>query len=112
MFNEQTDLATLTGTVKKKVNRLLGIYSLLILGTILLFLAVTAVVVVLEWAMFSGGTIYGRAVVLGLMVIGAAGYCLVIVLKPVFRIFERTERKGVKTRERIIRNSSRSSTKS
>ncbi len=96
MFNEQTDLATFTGTVKKKVNRLLGIYSLLILGTILLFLAVTAVVVFLEWAMFSGGTIYGRAVVLGLMVIGAAGYCLVIVLKPVFRIFERTERKGVK----------------
>ena len=96
MINEQTDLATLAGTVKKKVNGLLGVYSLLILGTILLFLVVTAVVVLLEWAMFSGGTVYGRAVVLGLMVIGAAGYCLVIVLKPVFRIFERTERKGVK----------------
>ena len=99
-FNEQTDLATLAGTVKKKVNGLLGIYSLLILGTIVLFLVVTAVVLLLEWAMVSGGTIYVRAVVLGLMVIGAAGYCLVIVLKPVFRIFERTERKGVEIKRK------------
>ena len=100
MFNEQTDLATLAGTVKKKVNGLLGIYFLLILGTILLFLVVTAVVLLLEWAMVSGGRIFGRAVALGLMVIGAAGYCLVIVLKPVFRIFERTERKGVEIKRK------------
>ena len=100
MLNEQTDLATLAGTVKKKVNGLLGIYSLLILGTILLFLVVTAVVLLLEWAMVSGGIVFGRAVVLGLMVIGAAGYCLVIILKPVFRIFERTERKGVEIKRK------------
>ena len=95
IINEQADLATLAGTVKKKVHGLLGIYALLILGTILLFLIVTGLVIVIEWGLASGGTIYGRAVVLGLMIIGAAGYCLVIVLKPVFKIFEKKKEKGV-----------------
>jgi len=94
-MNEQTDLTTLANTVKKKVNGLIGVYSLLIIGTILLFLIVTGIVILLEWAMFSGGTVYGRAVVLGIMVILAAGYCLVIVLKPIFKIFEKPKRKGI-----------------
>lgn len=95
VMNELTDLATLANTVKKKVNGLIGVYSLLIIGTILLFLIVTGIVILLEWAMFSGGTVYGRAVVLGIMVILAAGYCLVIVLKPIFKIFEKPKRKGI-----------------
>ncbi len=77
------------------MNGLIGVYSLLIIGTILLFLIVTGIVILLEWAMFSGGTVYGRAVVLGIMVILAAGYCLVIVLKPIFKIFEKPKRKGI-----------------
>ena len=39
-MNERTDLATLAKTVKKKVNGLMGVYSLLILLTIILFLVV------------------------------------------------------------------------
>ena len=35
-INEQTDLTTLAGTVKKKVNGLIRVYSGLILKTILL----------------------------------------------------------------------------
>lgn len=93
-MNEKVELATLANNVKKKVNGLIGVYALLIIGTILLFLIVTGIVILLEWAMFSEGTVYGRAVVLGIMVILAAGYCLVIVLKPIFKIFEKPKRKG------------------
>ena len=92
--NERTDLACLAKTVKTKVNGLIGVYSLLILGTIILFLLVSGIVVALELAMFNSGTVYPRAIVLGVIVILVAGYCLVIVLKPFFKIFERPEARG------------------
>jgi len=40
-MNEKVELATLANNVKKKVNGLIGVYALLIIGTILLFLIVT-----------------------------------------------------------------------
>lgn len=99
-INERTDLATLAGTVKKKVNGLIGVYSLLIIGTILLFIVVTAVILAIIWGLYSSGNLYSRLLVWGLIIITAAGYCLVVVLKPVFRIFKRPKEKGVEiTRE-------------
>ena len=81
-LNERTDLTTLANTVRKKVNGLIGVYSLLILLTILLFLVVTAVIALILWGLYLSDALYGRLVAYGLLVIGAAGYCLVVVLKP------------------------------
>lgn len=93
-INEQTDLATLAKTVKKKVNGLIGVYSLLILLTIILFLVVTVVVALILWGLYVSDALYTRLLVYGLLVIGAAGYCLVVVLKPLFKIFKRPKSKG------------------
>lgn len=93
-INEWTDLATLAKTVKKKVNGLIGVYSLLILLTIALFLVVTAVVALILWGLYVSDALYTRLLVYGLLVIGAAGYCLVVILKPLFKIFKRPKSKG------------------
>jgi len=93
-LNERTDLTTLANTVRKKVNGLIGVYSLLILLTILLFLVVTAVIALILWGLYLSDALYGRLVAYGLLVIGAAGYCLVVVLKPLFKIFKRPKSKG------------------
>jgi Zn-dependent protease with chaperone function len=93
-MNERTDLATLAKTVKKKVNGLMGVYSLLILLTIILFLVVTVVVALILWGLYVSDALYTRLLVYGLLVIGAAGYCLIVVLKPLFKIFKRPKAKG------------------
>lgn len=93
-LNERTDLATLAKTVKKKVNGLIGVYSLLILLTIALFLVVTVVVALILWGLYVSDALYSRLLIYGLLVIGAAGYCLVVVLKPLFKIFKRPKSKG------------------
>ena len=92
--NEQTDLLTLAKTVKKKVNGLIGVYSSLILLTVLLFLVVTAVVVLILWGLYVSNVLYGRLIGFGLLIIGAAGYCLGVVLKPLLKIFKRPKSKG------------------
>lgn len=94
-LNERTDLTTLAGTVKKKVNGLIGVYSLLIFGTILLFLVVTALILVIMWGLYSSGNLHSRIFAYGMIVVVAAGYCLWVVLKPVFKIFRRPKEKGV-----------------
>ena len=93
-INEQTDLTTLAGTVKKKVNGLIRVYSGLILKTILLFLAVTLIVIVILLLLYFNNLLYGRMVAIGLIIIGAAGYALGVVLKPLFKVFRRPKIKG------------------
>lgn len=92
--DKRTGLTGLAQMVKTKVNGLIGVYSLLILGTIILFLLVSGLVVALELTMLSSGTVYPRAIVLGVIVVIVAGYCLAIVLKPLIKIFERPEARG------------------
>lgn len=93
-INEHTDLTTLAGTVKKKVNGLIRVYSGLILKTILLFLAVTLIVIVILLLLYFNNLLYGRMVAIGLIIIGAAGYALGVVLKPLFKVFRRPKIKG------------------
>lgn len=94
-INEQTDLTTLAGIVKEKVNGLIKVYSRLILQTFLLFLAVTFIVVVILLLLFTSvDSLNGRVAVFGLIVIGAAGYALWAVLKPLFKIFKNPKSKG------------------
>lgn len=93
-FDEYTDLSVLAKTVKKKVHGLIAVYSLLILATFLLFLITTLVIGLLLLGLYLNEHLYTRLLWLGFLVIGAAGYCLVVVLKPLFKIFRRKDRKG------------------
>lgn len=92
--DKRTDLTSLAKMVKTKVNGLIGVYSILILGTIIFFLLVSGVVIALELAMLNSGAVSYYAIVLGVCVIAVAGYCLAIVLKPLIKIFERPEARG------------------
>lgn len=93
-FSKRTELGVLAQQLKKKVNGLLSVYGLLILGTILLFLVVLGLCAWAVWAMFQSGHIYGRAIVLLVGVIVVAGICVKVVLKPIFQIFETRKPKG------------------
>ena len=92
-LNEHTDLSTLAIRLKKKVNGLLGVYFLMILLTIVLYVAIVAAVGLLGFAMIKSGRIRGRMLVLLFAVIVAATAALVAVLKPVFKIFKPSRRK-------------------
>ena len=94
MFTEKTDLTLLAKEVKKKVNGLLTVYALLIVGTILLFLVVLGLCGLGAWGMFESGRIYGRAIVLLVGVIVVAGICVKVVLEPLFKIFEKQKNNG------------------
>ena len=63
-LNEHTDLSTLAGHLKKKVNGLLAVYSLMILLTIVLYVAIIGAVFVAGYAMIKGGRFHGRTFVL------------------------------------------------
>ena len=93
-LNEHTDLSTLAGQLKKKVNGLLGVYFLLILLTIVLYVLIVAAVGFLGYAMITGGRIRGRVLVLLFAVIVAATAALVAVLRPIFKIFAPSKRRG------------------
>ena len=93
-LTEKTDLTILANNLKKKVNGLLSVYGLLIIGTIILFLVVLGLCVWAGWAMFQSGHIYGRAIVLLVGVIVVAGICVKVVLQPLFQIFESKKPKG------------------
>ena len=93
-LNEHTDLSTLAVNLKKKVNGLLGVYFLIILLTILLYVAIVGAAGLAGWSMLKGGRIHGRALALLLAVIVAATGALVAVLKPVFMIFKPAKKKG------------------
>ena len=93
-LNEHTDLSTLAVNLKKKVNGLLCVYFLIILLTILLYVAIVGAAGLAGWSMLKGGRIHGRALALLLAVIVAATGALVAVLKPVFMIFKPAKKKG------------------
>ena len=92
-LNEHTDLSTLAVQLKKKVNGLLSVYFLMILLTIVLYVAIVAAVGLLGFAMIKSGRIRGRMLVLLFAFIVAATAALVAVLKPVFKIFKPVRRK-------------------
>ena len=93
-FSEKTDLSVLAKNLKKKVNGLLVVYGLLIIGTILLFLVVLGLCGLAVWGMWESGRIYGRAIVLVIGAIVVAGICMKVVLEPLFKIFERKKNDG------------------
>lgn len=93
-FTEKTDLLVLAKNLKKKVNGLLTVYGLLIVGTILLFLVVVGLCGLGAWGMWESGRIYGRAVILLIGAIVVAGICVKVVLGPLFKIFEKRKNNG------------------
>ena len=93
-FSEKTDLSVLAKNLKKKVNGLLVVYGLLIIGTILLFLVVLGLCGLAVWGMWESGRIYGRAIVLVIGAIVVAGICMKVVLEPLFKLFERKKNDG------------------
>ena len=94
MLTEYTDLTTLAQNLKKKVHGLMTVYGLLIVGTLLLFLVVVALVALAGWAMYKSGHIYGRALILLVGAIVVAGICVKVVLEPLFKIFEPRKNNG------------------
>lgn len=93
-FSEKSDLNIIAKNLKKKVNGLLVVYGLLILGTIILFLVILGLCAWVIWAMFKSGHIYGRAIILVIGAIIVAGICIKVVLAPLFKIFERKKNDG------------------
>lgn len=93
-FSKKSDLETLAQQLKKKVKGLLAVYGLLILGTILLFLVILGLCVWGAWVMFDSGYISARAIIVLVGIIVIAGICVVVVLKPIFQIFEPEKPKG------------------
>ena len=94
MLTEHTDLTVLAQNLRKKVHSLMTVYGLLIVGTILLFLVVIALVCLAGWAMYKSGHIYGRAIILLIGAIVVAGICVKVVLEPLFKIFEPQKNNG------------------
>lgn len=94
VYSEKTDLQLLAKELKKKVNGLLTVYVLLILGTILFFFLVVGLCGLAVWGMWEAGRIYGRAVVLLIGAIIVAGICVKVVLEPLFKIFQKQKNDG------------------
>lgn len=92
--NEQADLFLISQELKKKVNDLLLTYVAVIVGTILLFLAITAGVIAFIYGMLMGGDLDTRAIMLGIMLIIFCGICVGAVLKPLFDLMEPRKIKG------------------
>ena len=97
-LDEHTDLSTLAVHLKKRVNGLLGVYFLMILLTIVLYVAIIAAVVVAGYAMIKNGRFHGRTFVLLFAVIVAATAALVAVLRPLFKIFAPSKKRGTEVR--------------
>ena len=93
-YSEKTDLQLLAKELKKKVNGLLTVYVLLIVGTILFFFLVVGLCGLAVWGMWEAGRIYGRAVVLLIGAIVVAGICVKVVLEPLFKIFQKRKNDG------------------
>lgn len=93
-FTEKSDLSILAKHLKKRVNGLLVVYGLLIIGTIILFLIVLGLCGLAVWGMLESGRIYGRAIVFIIGAIVVAGICMKVVLQPLFKIFEPKKNTG------------------
>lgn len=93
-LNEHTDLSTLAVHLKKRVNGLLGVYFLMILLTIVLYVVIVAAVAITGYAMIRNGRVHGRILVLLLAVIVAATAALVAVLRPIFKILAPSKIRG------------------
>ena len=93
-LNEHTDLSTLAVHLKKRVNGLLGVYFLMILLTLVLYVAIIAAVGLTGYAMIQNGRVHGRILVLLFAVIVAATAALVAVLRPIFKILAPSKIRG------------------
>lgn len=82
-----TILSILAQRLRRKVNNLLLVYGLMIIGTTLLFLLVLGLCIAAVWGMLASGVIYGRLIVFLIGAVIVAGICLTMVLRPLFRIF-------------------------
>ena len=96
--NEKSDLNVIASTLRKKVYVLLAVYALMIVLTVLVYAAVIGAVCMAEWLMIESGSVYGRLLVLGIIVIIAASVALWAVLSPAFKIFSPVKRKGEEIR--------------
>ena len=93
-LNEHTDLSTLAVHLKKKVNGLLGVYFLMILLTIVLYVVIVAAVGIAGYSMIKGGRFHGRTFLLLLIIIVASTAALVAVLRPLFKVFVPSKKRG------------------
>ena len=93
-LNEHTDLSTLAVHLKKKVNGLLGVYFLMILLTIVLYVVIVAAVGIAGYSMIKGGRFHGRTFLLLLIIIVASTTALVAVLRPLFKVFVPSKKRG------------------
>ena len=93
---DSNNLYSLAGQLKKKVNNLVFTYFSLIIGTIILFLAITAAVVVAVVWGINEGVMNIRFIVFGGGIIIAAAVCVGFVLNPLSKIFAPREEKGTR----------------
>ena len=93
-LNEHTDLQTLAVHLKKRVNGLLGVYSVMILLTLVLYVVIVAAVGIAGYAIIKNGRIHGRTFVLLFAIVVAATAALVAVLRPLFKIFIPSKKRG------------------
>lgn len=87
-MQDNTILSILAQRLRGKVNNLLLVYGLMIVGTTLLFLLVLGLCIAAVWGMLASGVIYGRLIVFMIGAVIAAGICLNMILGPLFQIFK------------------------
>ena len=88
------DIPNIAKELRKKVNGLLLVYFLLIIGTILFFLAVVAGAIFGAIFMISEEYFNFKLAALLLGAVIMAGVCVKVVLSPLLRMFERRDQVG------------------
>ena len=86
-MKKDNNLSSLARRLRRKVNNLLLVYGLMIIGTTLLFVLVLGLCIAAVWGMVTSGVIYGRLIVLLIGAVIVAGICMNMILGPLFRIF-------------------------
>ena len=94
------DIPSIAKELRKKVNGLLLVYFLLIIGTIIFFLAVVAGAIFGAIFMISEEYFNFKIAALLLGAVIMAGICVKVVLSPLLRMFDRREQVGTEIKRK------------
>ena len=94
------DIPNIAKELRKKVNGLLLVYFLLIIGTILFFLAIVAGAIFGAIFMISEEYFNFKIAALLLGAVIMAGVCVKVVLSPLLRMFERRDQVGTEIKRK------------
>lgn len=98
MLTEKSDLSVLSRELGKKVAGLLGVYALLLGGTVLIILALIGLCAAGVRAVIVAGRFNPWGIALCAVSLTAAGACVKYVLVPLSRVFHRPKENGMEIR--------------